>query len=674
MTLRIAAAAGLVLAAPLAWAQKPVERSPFEVGQDAVEATSAAGADLLVDEDGTPRALYHQNYAVRAASPEAMARQYLSENAALLRLADARLGDLEVRAVRTGLAGHTVRFTQTVGGVPVLGPDLTVSIDLQSRVQFVLNAYRPGLAVATAAPALPAEEARALVVAHLRARGPFQHDRTRLVVYPAPEGARLAWQVRLVPTAPRGDWEAVVDARTGELLRVADRAFSEHGEDPPAIPTAAAALVYAPVRVDGTGYTFKPDPLTRAGVAYGTPGYTDNNDADTPELTAARSAIRLRDITFDGTNYLLEGPYAAIREFEAPNWGTFPQPSPDFDFTRNAQAFEGVMTYWHIDNVMRYLNEGLGMPVMPYQYTTGVQFDAHALNGADNSYYSSSTGRVAFGEGCVDDDEDADVIIHELGHGLHDWLTSGGLSQVQGLSEGTGDYAAASYTRRLGLLEPGDPAYNWVFKWDGHNPCWPGRITNYGAHYPEGLTGAIHTDGQMWSSTLMQIWNDIGGQRLDAAMHEGLAMTNATTNQPQAAQAVLQAARNMGYSEAHIQAMFDRFTARGYPVVFPPPAGALVAASGLAGGQPEALDLSEAYPNPFTDGASFSLRTAAAQRVEVALYDAIGRRVEVLYAGPMAAGERRVLSVAGRDLPAGLYVCRAVGEGVTVSRTVSLSR
>jgi hypothetical protein len=673
MNLRTVLAAALLLAASGAWAQKPVERSPFEVGQDYVEPTHEAAPGLLVARDGTPRALYGVGHAVRSATPEAMARQYLAAHAATLGLADAALSDLQFRAQRTGLAGHTVRFTQTVGGVPVLGPDLVVSIDLQDRVQFVLSPYRPGLAVPTRTPALTAAEARALVLAHLGvdAQGALQYDQTRLVVYPMADGARLAWQVRLVPDAPMGDWEAVVDAADGALLRVADRAFHERGEDPPAIPTVAA-LAY-PIRADGTGYIFKPDPLTRDGVTYGTPGYTDNNDADSPELTGARSFVSLRDITFDGTLYHLEGPYAAIREFEAPVSGTFEQPSPDFHFTRNAQAFEGVTTYWHIDNVMRYLNEGLDMPVLPYQYSTGVQFDAHGLNGVDNSHYISSTGRVAFGEGCVDDDEDADVIIHELGHGLHDWLTSGGLSQVQGLSEGTGDYAAASFTRRLGLLEPADPAYNWVFKWDGHNPCWPGRITNYTALYPGGLTGQIHTDGQMWSSTLMQIWDDIGGRRIDAAMHEGLAMTNGGTNQPQAAQAVLQAARNMGYAESEIQAMFDRFTARGYPVVFPAAVAAAPAAS--AGAEPlAAFELTAAYPNPLQAGASFTLRVAEAQRVEVALYDALGRRVQTLYEGPMAAGERRVLTIDARALPSGLYVYRAVGAGVAASETVVLSR
>src|SRR5262249_28097644 len=154
------------------------------------------------------------------------------------------------------------------------------------------------------------------------------------------------------------------------------------------------------------------------------------------------------------------------------------------------------------------------------------------------------TGSLSFGEGGVDDAEDSDVIIHELGHGVHDWITGGGLSQVNGLSEGLGDYNAASYSRSLGQWASGDPPFQWTFNWDGHNPFWPGRITNSTLHYPEGLDGEVHDDGVIWVTSLMHIWDDIGQQRADKAVWEGIAMTNGSSSQDDAAHAVLQAAVN----------------------------------------------------------------------------------------------------------------------------------
>ena len=57
------------------------------------------------------------------------------------------------------------------------------------------------------------------------------------------------------------------------------------------------------------------------------------------------------------------------------------------------------------------------------------------VNGADNSYYDRLLQRLSFGEGGVDDGEDADVIIHELTHGVHHWLTLDGFSMHEGIAE-----------------------------------------------------------------------------------------------------------------------------------------------------------------------------------------------------------------------------------------------
>jgi len=186
-------------------------------------------------------------------------------------------------------------------------------------------------------------------------------------------------------------------------------------------------------------------------------------------------------------------------------------------------------------------------------------------------------------EGCVDDAEDSDVIHHELGHGLHDWVTSGGLSQVDGLSEGCGDYVAQSYNRGISLANgywtDSDPAWNYVFNWDGHNPCWPGRTTGYGASYPGGLVGQIHTDGQIWATCLMTVWDEIGQQEMDKIFYEGLGMTNGGTNQNDAANAVYQAALNLNYTTPQINAIHAGLTACGYtlPALPGPPVAAFSA-------------------------------------------------------------------------------------------------
>jgi hypothetical protein len=300
----------------------------------------------------------------------------------------------------------------------------------------------------------------------------------------------------------------------------------------------------------------------------------DAGDADSAQLTAQLQNVVLQDIDFTGGIHTLKGPWAEIVDFEAPFNGLFTQAGSTFNFTRLPDNFEAVNTYFHIDAVMRYLNAptpgGAGITVHPSAYGGGVRFDPSGLSGADNSHYLSGSQQVSFGEGGVDDAEDADVVVHELGHGLHDWITAGGLSQVEGLSEGTGDYIAQSYSRAQGQWLPADPAYHWVFGWDGHNPFWSGRITNYAATYPGGLVGQIHTDGQIWATANMRIWNRIGRQRTDRAFFSGLAMTGGSTNQQAAAQAVIQASLTLGYTAAEQYAIYDEYRTTGY-VVTPVP-------------------------------------------------------------------------------------------------------
>ncbi len=553
-------AIAVLVAAPAAEAK----RSPGPVtliSPDESEPSVRRGDQRISLRTGAPLALFNVGYRVDPGTPEAMARQYLSENFELLRLRSADLADLRHHATRQRIGGVTVRFRQHVRGVPVYRAEIAVSLNDDNVVTLVMNGYRPGAELAAAEAALTAEQARSLAHGFLGVTGGLHFDRTEMIVYPGmsprrgasgTQGTRLAYRVRVEPMiSPAGDWEVLVDALSGEVFKAADVAL------------------YAPV--DGTGNTFDPDPLSTALATYGQPGYVDGGDADTPELNAELINMVLPDIDLTGGLYTLVGPWAENVDWDAPFKGDFAQASPDFDFNRFDDAFEAANTYFQIDNYMRYMNLTLGIDVRPYQYATGVRYDPHGWNGADNSSYSTGTGRLTFGEGGVDDAEDADVIIHELGHGIHDWVTSGGLSQVNGLSEGTGDYFAQSYSRFLDLWSPEDEAYHWVFSWDGHNPFWNGRRTNYPGHYPEDLTGSIHTDGQIWSTCNMHVWDAIGREQTDKAMLEGLAMTTSSTNQEDAAQALLQAAVDMEYPGAETLAMLLIYQGCGYDVTMPAP-------------------------------------------------------------------------------------------------------
>lgn len=568
-------------------AQKAMPKRSFEI---TLETDEKIETDIKTDgrfnkTTGKPIALYGLDFEVPQGTPESMAMYYIENEAKNLGIPANEIANLRHHATRSTNAGHVVRYRQYSGNYPVNRNEVTITISPENKVVFVMNSYESNINMANVQPRIPVNDAYTTAYNYLNVQSDVSYSNSSLVVYKNTKIKKLAHEVVISTTEPLGEWHVFVDALNGEIFKVVDmnHYYNEHEnhESHEVQPVYPMPREYYR-RVDGNGYVFNPDPLTSNTVAYGGQ-YVDGNDATNAALDAARFNVTLRDITQNGSTYSLVGPRAEIIDFDSPNTGLFTQNSANFSFNRQDQGFEPVNVYYHIDYLIGYINDDLGCNVLPYQYNGGVQYDPHGAGGADNSYYTGGAGRLSFGEGCVDDAEDSDVIHHELGHGLHDWVTSGGLSQVDGLSEGCGDYVAQSYNRGVnianGYWTSADPAWNYVFNWDGHNPCWPGRTTGYGATYPGGLVGQIHTDGQIWASCLMTVWDEIGQERMDKIFYEGLGMTNGATNQNDAANAVFQAALNLGYTQVEIDAIYDGLTACGYtlPNLNDPPVAAFSA-------------------------------------------------------------------------------------------------
>ncbi len=503
---------------------------------------STARVDLRTE---LPLVKYSVNYKV-SGTPEEIARSYFRDRGVQLGM---RSGgdDMVLHAVRTTPGGTRVRFFQQYQGIPVYRSDVALVLDREGAVRYVTNGYKANLQVDVAATKTGANEAIAIAKSFLETSR-TESAKSELMIY-APNGAgRVVQKVDVITSV--GAWEILVDAISGEVFRSEPTSHlrdpnSSHSLSPsPGVQKETPIEVPANVqRVDGSGWVFDPDPMSTAGVTYNElSGFADNDDSDSPELTAQLRERTLRDIAFDGTNYFLSGPWADMQDEFDPFRGSFAQDSSNFHFTRSHPAFEAVNTYHHIDQSMRYINETLGFPLKPIYYDGGVRFDPHwaeeGVQESVNAQYLGGLGLLRFGEGGVDAAEDGDIILHELGHGIHDWVTDGNLGRTHGLSEGSSDYWAASYSRGLGLWNDGEAGFDTMSKW-GLKPFFAGRTVDYSGRYPFDLTGAIHTDGQIWASAVMAVWDELGQQTTDLLFLEALSMLGTSSTTDDAARAIV---------------------------------------------------------------------------------------------------------------------------------------
>ena len=310
--------------------------------------------------------------------------------------------------------------------------------------------------------------------------------------------------------------EAFIPVLRAELLLYSGEAFEWLINDQEQILLERDLLMYAHQFPDSvvTAMVFNPDPLTSANVTYGAP-YVDNSDADVTQLNAERVSVSMT-VDYNNGVFSLESPYIKINEHSNPSTTPTTSTTNTFNFTRAQTEFEDVNAYYHISTYQDYL-QYLGFTLVNYQ----IPVDAHALNGQDNSNFTPITNppRLNFGEGGVDDAEDADVVLHEYTHAIQHSAAPGTNvgNERSALDEANGDYVASSYSKAI------DP-YKWenVFSWDGHNPFWGGRKTISTKQYPNDLVSNLYSDAPIWSSTLMEINGDIGKEKTDKILFQSI--------------------------------------------------------------------------------------------------------------------------------------------------------
>ena len=435
---------------------------------------------------GVPRTIYGLQYpSLRQISqfqPHEVADKFLKRHQRLMKIDD--VISLLIFGVKTTPAGATVHYQHRFNYINVYESRIAVTMNQKGDVTFVSSSYKTNVFVPSVEPLVNERQAIRAMKKELEVRGEVLEPlHSELIIFVNEnQTSSLAWCIRgQVMKEHKMSFEFIYDANNGENLQMKNLLMDKNGErsvtkgvynalsseknkslrrlESNGFTTSfLRSMLYNQlldsstrnkktnfiIHVDGTATVFDPNPLAAAKKKYGEEGLIDNFDEVSSVLKGVAKTVVLRDIAFDSKNYFLDGTFATYDDFDPPFDRTLitilcseprlSSPTPDFKIDRSDKLFEAVSAYYHIDTMMRHVNEDLNIELMPSQYDGGVRFDSDGVNEKDNSYYNRQTQTLSFGSGGVDDAEDADVVIHELAYGFYDWLTLGGMSMTEGLA------------------------------------------------------------------------------------------------------------------------------------------------------------------------------------------------------------------------------------------------
>jgi hypothetical protein len=478
-------------------------------------------------------------------SVDSTARAFLQAYHAALGL-DESLADLRLVSIRHALGSSHVVFQQTLDGRPVYGAFLAVHLDGDGQIQVVHNRNHPGLRLETPAAPMPAvqavQEARAAIqFGAPRANSPAPE----LVVLPKDDDlGRLVWRVLISAAQPQGDWEVLLDAATGQVIKRYNRLVLAKGQI-----------------LDGVG----------AG----------------PVNTDALPLRTLPLLGLDGSGWL-RGEYADVTQPEGYRPASAFSASGDFLYAPDDPRFGEVMVYYHIDAAQRYV-QSLGYSNRndpPNGIRDRVTFASAHWFSQDQSFYSVSDDALHFGDGGWPDALDPDIIVHEYGHALlHDLAPHWGGGDMEAIGEGFGDYLAA--TLAAGAGASADPAC--FGEWDSSASAEAAaclRRVDGNRQYPSGLTGNAHVDGELWSRLLWDLRANAGQGTADKLALESSFYLPPAATWREAGQALLDADASL-FGGAHRPLIVQALRARGLaalpaPAFISPAGGEVVTPAGLS--------------------------------------------------------------------------------------------
>ncbi len=492
-------------------------------------------------------------------------RAFLTTHAHELAVPFGAAGLVLVKQVR--VAGQQVlRYNHTVDGIRVFGAQLIAAVDDAGQVRSLdlfpgPTRLRPPAEGARLLSAQQAYDAAAATLGAFSKR--LEPPAPEPIWFPTDQVLQRAFEV-IIPTAsPPHDWQIVVDAQSGAILLKRD------------------LIKEMP---DGTGLVFDPNPVVTAhNNAYRDPAATvavcGFAGTAVATLDAQRVPCTLPDLTVSGGNYTLSGPWCQIHDFASPTGPNPTEASGNFSYSCTDPRFDAVMVYYHIDAFQRYL-QSIGIT---NAHASPIQCDP-----LDNSFISAWFSPIDLGlhfsnsgDCRPDRATDADCMIHEYQHAIQNDLVPGWggtnpithRDEADAMGEGAGDFVACAYFADRGGGFQREVFEDWVF-----GPAGLRRVDGTKT-YPGSWVGDVHSDGEIWSAALWNIYRAIGGdvtgggaaaaheaarQAMFRSLFESYPLLTTTASMPDGAEAMMRTNAALdAYRGEHLREMLQSFYDRG---------------------------------------------------------------------------------------------------------------
>ncbi len=463
---------------------------------------------------GSPKEVWGFHTKPRRGRPALIAKEFLKANVELFALKGLRL---QRTRIIESLGAHHVIHQQQLHGLPIHRAYVTVHLDRKGRIYLVKNRAVPRDLLEPSASfkiRRPGARRRALRSAGKKS-DLFRVIANEKMWFPLQSKLRPAYRVRLLQQKPRADWIIFVDGETGRILRKYDNL---------AEATAVASV-------------FDPNPV----IALGGSAQLFVNGRLQPPPEEAYTRVTLRELK---SKKRLDGRRVSTsltrRQFQSKDG--------QFRFSSNDPAFEEVMAYFHIDRAIRYL-ESLGYRGTRKIFRRPICVDANGTQ-EDNSWYSPHDCSLTFGLGGVDDAEDAEIILHELGHAIQDAICPGfGQSQeAAAMGEGFGDYFSASFFADMKPRRYQTSVGTWdSIKDDTNDPPSVRRVDERVTYesFDHAENADEHDNGQIWSATLWDVRMALGRDVADRIILESHFQLDGFTTFARGARSIIDADRNL---------------------------------------------------------------------------------------------------------------------------------